>query len=87
MVFIALNWMEHLAQMGNEPGPHKGDVTILLVQPFEGQDQITLPSASVTLAAEGGDTVLYQLTLPDGRRLSLEPTSVMGIVDTPKTGA
>ena len=83
MVYIAQNWLEHMAQMGNVPGPHQGDVTVYLVPPleFEGSSQLTVPSSSVTIAAEAGDTMLYQIILPDGRRLTLEPTSVVGIVD------
>jgi len=87
MVYVATNWTEQLAQMGNLPGAHLGNVTVLLVPPllFEGSSEITVPSANVILAAEGGDTVLYHIQLPDGRRLSLEPTSVVGQVDAKKT--
>jgi hypothetical protein len=87
-MFVSVNWTGHVTAMGNMPGEHAGDVIIELVTAasVDGHRQLRVPSRSVTLAAEYGGFVGVQVTLPDGRRVFLPPTSVAAIIDAPPDG-
>jgi hypothetical protein len=78
----ASNWPAFLAEQGNQPGAHEGDVTIVLSDPLDGKADITCPSDAVTVAAEQGTIhgVMVQL---EGRRLFLPVASVVAIADAP----
>lgn len=81
---VATSWAQFIAAHGNRPGDNEGDVTIVLVVPVERDiTAYTVPSGSVTLAAEAGNVSIVQVLLPGGRRLSLFPTNVAGIIDAP----
>jgi hypothetical protein len=79
-------WHEFAAQQGNAPGAQQGDVVVTFTQPIGGETEVTLPSKDVSLAAEAGNLLGVQLTLPDGRRLFAMASSVVGIVDAPLDG-
>jgi hypothetical protein len=73
-----------IAAHGNQPGDNQGDVVVVLAAPVEGSiTAYTVPSGAVTLAAESGNVSIVQVLLPDGRRLSLFPANVIGIIDAP----
>lgn len=79
---VATSWASFIAVHGNAPGDNQGDVTIVLVAPVEGNvTAYTVPSGNVTLAAEAGNVSIVQVLLAGGRRLSLFPTNVAGIID------
>lgn len=87
MAHVATNWTDHIAQLGNRPGKHAGDVTVYLVQPVEGSRAWTVPSDTVTVAAEQGCLVGIQLTLADGRRAFAPGSNVLAIVDASREAA
>lgn len=76
-------WHEFAAQQGNAPGPQQGDVVVTLLQPVGGVGEFTVPSDSVTFAAEAGNLIGIQAVLPDGRRLFAAAGNIAGVVDAP----
>jgi hypothetical protein len=76
-------WNRHLAEMGNRPGDHDGDVTVYLIQPVEGCGSWTVPSGNVAAAAEAGSLVGIALELPDGRRAFIPGANVLAVIDAP----
>ena len=78
----ASNWPAFLAEQGNQPGAHEGDVTIVLSAPVDGKSDITCPSDAVTVAAEQG-TIHGLMVQLEGRRLFLPAASVVAITDAP----
>jgi hypothetical protein len=82
MAYVNQSWATHLAAMGNRPGDHRGDVTLHLIQPVEGRGEWTLPSDKVTIAAEQGSLVGFELELPGGRRAFVPGGNVAAVIDT-----
>jgi hypothetical protein len=78
----ASSWPAFLAEQGNQPGAHEGDVTIVLSAPVDGRNDITCPSDAVTVAAEQG-TIHGLMVQLEGRRLFLPVSSVVAITDAP----
>jgi hypothetical protein len=82
---IQAYWHQHIAELGNAPGPQAGDVTVYLAVPVEGLGaSFTLPSADIAAAAEGGSLHGFEVTLPDGRRGFLPASAVIAVLDAPK---
>jgi hypothetical protein len=79
----ASNWPAFLAEQGNQPGAHAGDVTVLLSAPLDGANDITVPSDAVTVAAEQGTIHGLLVQLEGGRRLFVPISSVTAIIDAP----
>lgn len=77
-------WHEFMAAAGNMPGANKGDVVITLVQPVAGISELTVPSGSVSIAAEAGNLIGLQVMMPDGRRLFVNSGNLAGFVDAPR---
>ena len=78
-------WHQFLGEQGNEPGTHKGKVTITLLTPVGGIGELTVPSAEVAIAAEAGSLIGLLVTLPTEngpRRLFVNGSNVAGIIDT-----
>lgn len=76
-------WHQFMADAGNKPGAQQGDVTITMIKPIGGIDEITVPSAGVILAAEAGQLIGVQLITPGGRHLFIAAGNLAGIVDAP----
>jgi hypothetical protein len=76
-------WHQFMADAGNKPGAQQGDVTITMIKPIGGIDEITVPSAGVILAAEVGQLIGVQLITPGGRHLFIAAGNLAGIVDAP----
>ena len=57
-----------------------------LVAPVDGHKSYRVASGSVTLAAEGGNLIGAQLTLPGGRRLFIPAANIAGIIDSAGEG-
>jgi hypothetical protein len=74
-------WHRHLAEMGNQPGEQQGDVTIYLTGAVAGKRSLTVPSASVSAAAENGSFIGLLVTLEGGRRLFVPAGSVVAVAD------
>lgn len=79
-------WHGFIEQAGNQPGAQQGDVTVTLLQPVGGIGEFTVPSDSVTIAAEAGNLIGLQ-TVVEGRRIFVMATNVAGIVDALPEGA
>jgi hypothetical protein len=80
-------WHEFMADAGNAPGAQKGDVVVTLLQPVGGVGEVTVPSGSVTIAAEMGNLIGVQLKLADGRHLFIAGSNLAGMVDAPHEDA
>ena len=76
-------WHQFMADAGNKPGAQQGDVTVTMIKPVGGVDEITVPSADVILAAEVGQLIGVQLITPGGRHLFIAAGNLAGIVDAP----
>jgi hypothetical protein len=76
-------WHEFMADAGNAPGAQKGDVVVTLLQPVGGVGEVTVPSDSVTIAAEMGNLIGVQVLLPDGRHLFVNSNNLAGMIDAP----
>ena len=76
-------WHGWMAAAGNAPGDNKGDVVITLMTPVGGVSEVTVPSGSVTIAAEAGNLIGVQVLLPDGRHLFINSANLAGIIDAP----
>ena len=76
-------WHQFMADAGNKPGAQQGDVTVTMIKPIGGIDEITVPSAGVILAAEVGQLIGVQLITPGGRHLFIAAGNLAGIVDAP----
>jgi hypothetical protein len=76
-----------MAAAGNAPGDNKGDVTVTLMEPVGGVQEVTLPSGDVTIAAEAGNLIGLQLMMPDGRHLFVSAANLAGVVDAPAAEA
>jgi hypothetical protein len=83
---VSTGWTGLVAALGNAPGDHCGDVTVVLAAPVEGSGEFTVPSGSVTIAAEQGALVGVALVLADGRRVFLPGANVHAIIDAPPDG-
>lgn len=81
MVRWTPNWTGFLAEAGNEPGTHKGDVTIVLDGMVENMTHVTCPSGALTVAAEAGTIHGLMVELASGRRLFLARPTVRAIID------
>jgi len=79
-------WHPFLADTGNAPGAQRGDVIITLAQPVGGVQEVTVPTGSVSVAAEAGNLIAVQLVLPDGRHLFVPAGNIAGIIDAPSEG-
>ena len=78
-------WHQFIGEQGNEPGPHNGKVTITLMNPVDGIGELTVPSAEVSVAAEGGSFIGLLVSIPaEGgpRRLFVSGSNVAGNIDT-----
>jgi hypothetical protein len=76
-------WHVFMADAGNKPGAQQGDVLVTLFKPVGGIDEIRVPSAAVTIAAEAGNLIGVQLVTFDGRHLFVPAQNLAGIVDAP----
>jgi hypothetical protein len=76
-------WHGFMAAAGNAPGDQKGDVVVTLMQPVGGVSEVTVPSGSVTVAAEAGNLIGVQVMLPDGRHLFVSASNLAGMIDAP----
>lgn len=76
-------WHKFVAQMGNAEGEQQGDVVLWLTGPVAGERSVQVPSASVSLAAEAGVLIGFEVTMPDGTRAFYPAGSVLAIVDAP----
>jgi len=79
-------WHPFLSDTGNAPGAQRGDVIITLAQPVGGVQEVTVPTGSVSIAAEAGNLIAVQLVLPDGRHLFVPAGNIAGIIDAPAEG-
>lgn len=81
MAYVQTSWLKLLAELGDQPGDHKGNVTVYVTSLHGGESEFTLPSADVTIAAESGCLVGVALKLPDGRRMFVPGSNVTAIID------
>jgi hypothetical protein len=82
MAYVQTSWLGLVAELGDEPGDHQGNVTVY-VSPSAAGSEFTVPSADVKIAAEQGCLVGIQLTLADGRHMFVPGANVIAIVDGP----
>ena len=83
MAYVTTGWTKFLAELGDAPGDHQGDVTVYVTSLHGGESEFTLPSAAVTIAAEQGCLVRVALRLPDGRRMFVPGSNVTAIIAGP----
>ena len=81
MAYVQTDWLKLVAELGDEPGDHQGNVTVHVASFHTGETEFTLPSANVTIAAEQGGLVGVALRLTDGRRVFLPGSNVTAIID------
>jgi hypothetical protein len=76
-------WHVFMADAGNAPGAQQGDVVVTMMAPVGGVQEVTVPSASVSVAAEAGNLIGVQVMMPDGRHLFIGPNNLAGMIDAP----
>lgn len=79
MAHLNPSWAGILADLGNQPGLHSGDVVIEL----QGSEPVVCDSDDITVAAEGG-TIHGLLLARDGRRVFLPWHVVTSLYDAPE---
>ncbi len=76
-------WHVFMADVGNAPGTNQGDVVVTMMEPVGGVQEVTVPSADVSIAAEAGNLIGVQVMMPGGRHLFIGANNLAGIIDAP----
>ena len=76
-MYVAMNWLPLVARLGNEPGDHRGSVTVRLA---DGSTH-KVASGELTVCAEAGNLIGLAATLSDGRSAFFPAGAVLEVAD------